>query len=65
MQNLTLTLDESIYQKVLDFLDALPKNLVTIDSTDDKIDLGQFKIQGLKNIQDPIAWQQEQRDEWQ
>lgn len=66
MQNLTLTLDDSIYQKVLDFLNTLPKNLVQIDNkNDEKIDLGQFNIQGLKDIEDPIAWQQQQRDEWQ
>lgn len=65
MKNLNLVLDESIYQNVLDFLNTLPKNLVRIDNIDDnKIDLGQFNIQGLKNIQDPVAWQQEQRDEW-
>lgn len=65
MKNLNLVLDESVYQNVLDFLNTLPKNLVRIDNIDDnKIDLGQFKIQGLKNIQDPVAWQQEQRDEW-
>lgn len=66
MKNLSLVLDESVYQNVLDFLNTLPKNLVRIDNIDDnKIDLGQFNIQGLKNIQDPVAWQQEQRDEWQ
>lgn len=65
MKNLNLVLDESVYQNVLDFLNTLPKNLVRIDNIDDnKIDLGQFNIQGLKNIQDPVAWQQEQRDEW-
>lgn len=71
MHNLTLRLDDSVYQQVLDFLETLPKNLVKIDNLDNqqidsqKIDLGQFRIQGLKKIQDPVVWQQNQRDEWQ
>lgn len=65
MQTLNLTLDDSIYQKVLDFLNTLPKNSVKIDMSDtQKVDLSQFNIQGLKQIENPVIWQKNQRDEW-
>lgn len=72
MQTLTLTFEDDLQEKIMAFLAILPKQKVKIQLNEektvpqsDKIALSQFNIQGLKSITDSVAWQQQQRDEWQ
>lgn len=72
MQTLTLTFEDDLQEKIMAFLAILPKQKVKIQLNEEKtvpqshkIALSQFNIQGLKSITDPVAWQQQQRDEWQ
>lgn len=72
MQTLTLTFEDDLQEKIMAFLAILPKQKVKFQLNEErtalepaKIALSQFNIQGLKSIVDPVAWQQQQRDEWQ
>lgn len=72
MQTLTLSFEDDLQEKIMAFLAILPKQKVKIQLNEEtaalepaKVALSQFNIQGLKSIADPVAWQQQQRDEWQ
>ena len=73
MKTIKIEVNEKIYDYIIFFLKNLPKNMVKI--YEEKKNRGNgdeikniFKKSDLvafQDIKDPVAWQQEIRDEWQ
>lgn len=73
MHRLVLDVNDSVMDKVIYFLNHLPKKDVKIikdekidtqKPTNQTIDFSQYSIETFKHIQDPVAWQKEIRSEW-
>lgn len=63
MHRLVIDVNENVLDKIIYFLNNLPKKDVKIVE-DNIIDFSQFKVNAFKEIKDPVAWQQQIRDEW-
>ncbi len=74
MHRMVLDIDDSVLGKISYFLNNLPKRDVTVISDiviDEPISIN-TKIKTIlagetfyKDIEDPVKWQREQRDEWE
>ena len=73
MHRLILDVNENVVDKIIYFLNHLPQKDVKIikDEVLDKrrskkgcIDFSKFNVEAFKDIGDPVAWQKEQRSEW-
>jgi len=70
MHRLILDINDNVLDKIFYVLNNLPKNDVKVVSNklikeDILIDFSQYNIESLKEIKDPVAWQNEIRDEWE
>jgi len=63
MHRLVIDVNENVLDKIIYFLNNLPKKDVKVVE-DNIIDFSQFKVNAFKEIKDPVAWQQQIRDEW-
>jgi len=71
-RNINLQIDENIYNNVMFLLNHLKIDGLKIiedkqedqKKTDDYIDFSQYNIKAFKEIEDPVKWQREIRDEW-
>jgi len=73
MHRLILDVNDSVMDKIIYFLNNLPKKDVKIiqdekidtqKSTEKSIDFSKYNIESFKSINDPVAWQKDQRSEW-
>ena len=73
MHRLVLDVNDSVMDKIIYFLNHLPKKDVKIiqdekidiqESASHIIDFSKYDIKAFKGIGDPVAWQKEQRSEW-
>jgi len=73
MHRLVLDVNDSAMDKIIYFLNHLPKKdvkiikdekIVSQQSTDQCIDFSKYQIEAFKHIDDPVAWQQALRSEW-
>ena len=73
MHRLVLDVNDSVMDKIIYFLNHLPKKDVKIiqdekinlqKSSDRIIDFSKYDIEAFKSINDPVAWQKDQRSEW-
>ncbi len=76
MKTIKIDINDSVYEHILFFLKSLPSNLVKIqevNSKESKIDtkkrieeiFSKNDIVAFKDIEDPVKWQRELRDEWE
>ena len=73
MHRLVIDVNENVLDKIIYFLNNLPKKDVKVvednvleekNIKDNIIDFSLFKVDAFKEIKDPVAWQQQIRDEW-
>jgi hypothetical protein len=73
MHRLVIDVNENVLDKIIYFLQNLPKKDVKVvedhvlqekSTKDNCIDFSQFKVDAFKEIKDPVAWQRQVRDEW-
>jgi len=70
MHRLILDINDNVLDKIFYVLNNLPKNDVKVVSNtpikdDVLIDFSQYNIKSLKEIKDPVSWQNELRNEWE
>jgi len=76
MKTIKIDINDSVYEHILFFLKSLPSNLVKIqelNNKESKIDtkkrieeiFSKNDIVAFKDIEDPVKWQRELRDEWE
>lgn len=76
MHTVKLKMDDNIYHNVMFMLRNLKVKGLEIEEIDEKVSskhtkeqiqrlFASNKIDAFKNIDDPMQWQQAQRDEWQ
>jgi len=70
MHRLVIQIDDSLLDKVMEYLRSLPGKKVKVLIEDPQkyekksIDFNRFHIPTLEKISDPLAWQKELRSEW-
>jgi len=73
MHRLILDVNDHVMDKIIYFLNHLPKKDVKIiqdkkidtqKSGNNVIDFSKYEIDAFKGISDPVAWQKNQRSEW-
>ena len=73
MHRLVLDVNDSVMDKIIYFLNHLPKKDVKIiqdekidiqKSENNIIDFSKYDIDAFKCINDPVSWQKNQRSEW-
>ena len=73
MHRLILDVNDHVMDKIIYFLNHLPKKDVKIiqdkkidtqKSGNNVIDFSKYEIDAFKGINDPVAWQKNQRSEW-
>lgn len=70
MHSIKLNVPSSVYNQLMNFL---AKDLTSIKIVEDieltpkqtSIDMADFKIKSFRKIEDPLAWQQKLRSEWE
>lgn len=70
MHRLILDNNDNVLDKIFYVLNNLPKNDVKVVSNtpikeDVLIDFSQYNIKSLKEIKDPVSWQNELRNDWE
>ena len=71
MHRLIVQIDDSLVEKVMNYLRSLPSKKVKL-LRDEKvperkrgIDFGRYRIPSLQTIDDPLQWQKKLRSEWE
>lgn len=73
MHRLVLDVNDSVMDKIVYFLNHLPQKdvkivkdeVLVLQQKEQKIlDFSNFHVNAFKNIDDPVAWQKKQREEW-
>ncbi len=71
MHSLKLNIKDSVFGKIIYFLQNLPKNEVEIvedviieGDNKESIDFSKYKISAFTEIDDPVKWQKKIRNEW-
>jgi len=70
VHSVQLSIDDNIFNTVMDFLKQMPKNQLNIeikepkeDKKEDGLDFAQFGVESFKNF-DGLEYQQKIRNEW-
>ncbi len=70
MHTIKLTVEDSIYNHIMFLLKSLNKKDIKIiedrvtTNKETNINFSKYKVKAFQNIEDPVKWQQEIREEW-
>ena len=73
MHRLILDVNDNVMDKIIYFLNHLPKKDVKIvqdkvidtqNSASNIIDFSKYDVEAFRGIGDPVSWQKDQRSEW-
>lgn len=71
MQTITIDVQDDVLDKVMTLLSLFPQEELTIRTEikenlpiEKKVNFSDFKITAFSQVEDPVAWQRQIRDEW-